>query len=369
MNAEEFLKKLEFKIENALEAREANRLNEAVVLFDEILEELKEIKNKNEDLNSKYQEIQEFSISAKKSLKNQVLEKINFLKKEKKIPLIVEHYEIIIKLAEEIGESSDKIKEYVNEFDIYRKKLSEKILQNIQDLINDANEKKNMGNFSDAKNLFENALKMACDINNEDLIWALTEQVKLINEIYLKEKRKKNMELAENAIENENYPLAISLYKLAMKYSAELGDMEQENKFQNEIKKLEKEKERYEKQRKKTEDRIKILIEKAEQYRSKNSYFDAIKLYHEALSLNPSDPQDIQEGIKETYLEYIKNLFYNNKLPKIFKDVLSIANELSLTQGKILLGDLYKRAVKRLLIPKEQIASVIYFLHEIRVLF
>ena len=300
---------------------------------------------------------------------NQVLEKIDFFKKENKIPMVVEHYEIILNLAKEIGEEEEKIKQYQDEYEEYRRKLFEKILESIQDLINEANEKKNTGNFSEAKELFENALKMACDVNNEDLIWALTEQVKLINDIYLKEKRKKHLELAKNAIENENFPLAISLYKIASKYSTELGDMDQVKEFDLEIKKLEKSKEKYEKQRKKIEERIVILIEKGDMYLSKNGYFEAIKLYSEALDLNPSDPEEIEEKINDCYLHYLQNLFFNKKLPKNIKDVISIANELSLNQGKISVGDLYKRAVKRLLIPKEHIASVIYFLHKIRILF
>ena len=247
--------------------------------------------------------------------------------------------------------------------------MNARILQSIQDLINEANDLKTTGNFSEAKNLFENALNMACEINNEDLIWALTEQVKLINDIYLKEKRKKNIELANEAILSENYPLAISLYKIAAKYSVELGDLDQEKEFLTEVRRLEKERERYEKQRKKIEDKIINLVERAQNFRSKNSFFDAIKLYYEALSLNPSDPEIIRENILDTYLEYAKNLFYNNKLPESFQEVISIANELSLTQGKISLGDLYNRAVKRILRPKEQIASVIYFLHRIKVLF
>ena len=369
MNTKDIIKKIEYKLENALTAKEDNRLNEALVLFDEILDDLKEFKDTDFDISRKFDEIKNFSINTKRVLKNELFEKIDFLKKENKTPLIVEHYEIIINLAEEIGEEETIIKRYKQDYALYRKKLNAKILQSIQDLINEANDLKTTGNFSEAKNLFENALNMACDINNEDLIWALTEQVKLINDIYLKEKRKKNIELAKEAILSENYPLAISLYKIAAKYSVELGDLEQEKEFLNEVKRLEKERERYEKQRKKTEDKIIYLIERAENFRTKNAFFEAIKLYYEALNLNPSDPELIRNKILDTYLEYTRNLFYNNKLPETFREVISIANELSLTQGKISVGDLYNRAVKRILKPKEQIASVVYFLHRIKVLF
>ncbi|NHI94186.1 MAG: hypothetical protein EAX96_16970 [Candidatus Lokiarchaeota archaeon] len=369
MNARDILKNSEYKIENALEAKENKRLNEAVVLFDEILEELRSIKDSDEALSSKYDEIKSYSIQTKKELKNDLLEKIEFLKSENKIPLIVEHYEIILNLSEEIGEAQTQIDEYRQNYKIYRKQLNAKILQNIQDLINEANDLKNLGNFSEAKNLFENALNMACEINNEDLIWALTEQVRLINDIYLKEKRKKNIELAGEAIESENYSLAISLYKIAAKYSVELGELEPEREFLAEVRRLEREKEKYEKQRKKIEEKIITLIERADNYRVKNSFFEAIKLYYEALSLNPSEPQEIQNKIMDTYLEYTKNLFYNDKLPETFREVISIATELSLTQGKISIHDLYERAAKRILKPKEQIASVIYFLHRIRILF
>ncbi len=264
MNPENIFNKNEQKLENALAAKDAKRLNEAAVLFDEIIEDLKKIDGiaiegsveVKREYQEKYQEILQHSIETKRLIQNKMLEKIDFFKKENKIPLVVEHYEILLNLSREIGEDSSKIQQYEEEYEDNRRLLFEKILENIQDLINDANIKKNTGNFSEAKELFENALKMACDVNNEDLIWALTEQVKLINDIYLKEKRKKHLEMAKNAIENENFPLAISLYKIASKYSTELGDLEQVKEFELEIKKLEKSKERYEKQRKKIEEKI-----------------------------------------------------------------------------------------------------------------
>jgi len=377
MNAENIYKKNEQKLENALAAKEAKRLNEAAVLFDEIIEDLKKIEDidvkytidLNKEFREKYEEILQYSIETKKEIQSQMLEKIDFFKKENKIPMVVEHYEILLNLAREIGEDDKKIEGYQEDYDNYRKKLFEKILETIQDLINDANEKKNSGNFSEAKELFENALKMACDVNHEDLIWALTEQVKLINNIYLKEKRKKHLEMAKNAIENENFPLAISLYRISSKYSTELGDLDQVKEFDLEIKKLEKSKIAYEKQRKKIEEKIVTLLEKGDQFHDKNGFFEAIKLFSEALELHPTNPEDIEKKINDSYLSYITNLFFNKKLPKNIKDVISIANELSLNQGKISISDLYKRAVKRLLIPKEHIASVIYFLHKIRILF
>ncbi|MHA1300499.1 MAG: hypothetical protein ACTSO9_13860 [Candidatus Helarchaeota archaeon] len=207
-------------------------------------------------------------------------------------------------------------------------------------------------------------------IKNEDLVNSLQDQLNLIPIIKLKERRTRTIQMAKKAVDDERFLLAISLYKLAAKYSSELGEEDVEKEFLDEVKKVEKLKSKFEKLRRKEDSKIMGILEKAEQCVEQNNYFDALKLYYKAKRLRSSNGESdehinaVNYSIEQHFLEQ----FMNNKIPEPFKDVIKIIEEIANENDAFSLVNVYETALKRLLIPKEEISAIIYILHKIRVL-
>ncbi|MHA1144425.1 MAG: hypothetical protein ACTSRW_06790 [Candidatus Helarchaeota archaeon] len=369
------LNSIEKRINIAEMALKQKSYHEAIVLFNEIIEELRDLGKNQENLKDRADEIQDICNKAKADLRDEMIERCEFVRKEEKISLVLEYLDIIIKLSREINDE-DSIKKYQDQYDEFKIKFDKKMAQNIQELIAKANGYKNEGEFEKAKDVYESALRKARDLNNHPMIEALSEQVTLINSIFLKEKRKKAIENAEMLVKNENFIRAIESYEIAARFSAELNDNENERKFYDEIKRLEKLKEKIDKQRKKVDKQIDMIIEKADKISNQRKYFDAIVLYREAEHLvkESYSQLEIEEGLTQKIIQNLEKHFrwlFSHKqkeIPPVFIDVIKIAEELKEQHVKLNITDLYRRSVKRILRPQQEITTAIYILHKLRLL-
>lgn len=372
-------KKLNFvekRTEMAELATKEKRYQEAIVLYDEVIEKLRELAKTQFFYEKRAEEIEEISKKCKRSLRDEMIERCEFVQKEDKVSLVLEYVEIILNLSEEI-EDSESVKKYKDLQTEYKKRFNEKMADNIQDIIEQANTYKNSAEYEKAKDLFETALKKACDLQDDTMIEALTEQVTLINSIFLKERRKNAIENAKASIKAEEFATAIENYQKAAKLSVDLKEPEYEQKFSEEIKRIEKLKDKLDKQRKKVDKQIDIMIEKADNISNQKKFFDAIKLYHEASALvkESFSQLEIDEGLNQKIVialeKYFSSLFLENpeNIPPLVLDLIKIAEELREQQGKFHISDLYQRAVKRILRPEREITSTIYLLHKLRILF
>lgn len=353
----------------AYEAMNQKKYNEALPLFNLAIEGLSQLTTVDYYYSKRLDEITLMAINCKTEIRNDALIKVEKYIGENNIPLIVEYYEIIVKFTKEIGELED-FKKYEEIYERYKEIYDKKENEEINQLVSEANALKTQGELEKSLELYKSALKKAKKINNTDMIESLKEQLETIPIIMLKERRARTLNMAKKAVDDERFLLAMSLYKLASKYSAELEENDKEKEFLLEIKRIEKIKDKFEKQRKKEDTKIEGILEKADQAVEQNNFFEAIKLYQKVIKFRNSISESEGELKSVDYCieQYFINNFVKNKIPEHIQDVIKIAEEMAKENENFSPVELYQRASKRLLIPKDEISSIIYVLHKIHVL-
>ncbi|MHA1378427.1 MAG: hypothetical protein ACTSRG_08600 [Candidatus Helarchaeota archaeon] len=360
---------LEEIINKGYEGMNKGEFNKALTFFNMAIKTLSDLSKDDVYYQKRLDEISLMANNCKVEIRKELLDKAKELITNNKIGLILEHYELILDLTAEIGdfENIEKYKAVYDKYlEIYRQNETQKIIE----LMNDANTFKNKGKFEKAQGIYSEALGKAKLMKNEDLVKSLQGQLDLIPVIKRKERRTKTIQMAKKAIEDQRFLLAISLYKLAAKYSAELEENDKEKEFLDEIKRIEKLKTKFEKMRKKEDSKIEGILEKAETCVEQKNYFEALRLYYKVKKLRNSNetPEEHLNVIDYSLQQYFIEQFTKNKIPEHVKDIIKLLEEMSNENENLSLVEVYNRALKRFLIPKEEISAIIYILHKIKVL-
>ncbi|NVM04791.1 MAG: hypothetical protein HWN67_20895 [Candidatus Helarchaeota archaeon] len=355
-------------LNTAYEAMNQKQFNKALTFFNLAIKKLEEFSKQSSYYAERLNEVNLMAKNCKSEIRNELLEKVKILIEKNKIPLILEHYEMIILLTKEIGDI-ENLEEFEKVYNKYNQIFQEKETTEIRVLMEQASTLKNKGKFEKSLEIYRETLTKAKMINNKDLVESLENQLSLIPLIKQKERRKQTLDQAQKALEDGRYLLAISHYKLASKYSADLGEPDKEKDFLAEAKKVGKLKGKLEKQRKKEDYKIEEILVKADVCIDEGNYLEAIKLYQEVRALRDSIgefDEQLNSIINTIELNFIEN-FLVKKIPEQIKDILKLVKELTNENENFSLITLFNRASKTLLIPKDEIALIIYILHKLLV--
>ncbi|MFX1449486.1 MAG: hypothetical protein ACFFCM_01505, partial [Promethearchaeota archaeon] len=271
-------------LNTAYEAMNSKQFNKALTFFNLAIKKLEQFSKESNYYAERLSEVNLMARNCKIEIRNELLEKVKVLIEKQKIPLILEHYEMIILLTKEIGDV-ENLEAFEKVYNEYKQIFQEKETNEIKELMEEASNLKNKGKFEKSLEIYRETLAKAKLIDNNDLIQSLENQLHLIPLIKQKEKRKQTLDQAEKALEDGRYLVAISHYKLASKYSADLGEPDKEKEFLDESKKIEKLKAKLEKQRKKEDSKIEEILVKADLFLDEGNYLEALKLYQHVRTL------------------------------------------------------------------------------------